>query len=243
MPSTRAVGVDSGADNPSANGRAIVRHDVPDETHTRACCTCARQVTKAREERPAFTPPRVEGISLAPVSDAVAAQASVAKDLSLTKRRWPQHLRVGVPPGQIIANMRYDGAKGDSPTREAANAALQLFAEGKSIHKGGPPGMNAEVNAMWLMYREINDADSLCATPPLLSLDLTRMSNDFNGPLGPLTPHPLSPSILTVCGALDGLEPPHGAAAYGEDPGPLWDLSDPLPDMRKGATLPTIQSA
>lgn len=81
-----------------------------------------------------------------------------------------------------------------------------------------------------------------------MSLHAVSRSHDANGLFGPLTPVPLSPSILTLCGG--GADPfdryargPNGEA----DPGPLWESFGSIPDMRLGECisprLPTPASA
>jgi hypothetical protein len=65
--------------------------------------------------------------------------------------------------------------------------------------------------------QEINDSDSLCSTPPPVSQEaLLRGSSAFNPAFGPLTPKPLSPSLLCTSGA--------DWAAWADVP---------LPDMRE----------
>lgn len=188
-----------------------------------------------------LSPPRVEGVSLAPVPETQYGQGS--KD-TLARRRLQQQLKVSVVPVGAHT-MRYGPADGQAKAERSTVAVAdntwsgpQLIAEGKSLQTcSKATAASAVKQAMWLMYHEINDTDSLCTTPPL-SIDFARGSVDECDGLGPLAPIPLSPSILTVCGRLDGLTP-----GEGDDPGPLWDNVDLLPDMRSGATLPTIPSA
>ncbi|KAG2492854.1 hypothetical protein HYH03_009008 [Edaphochlamys debaryana] len=79
---------------------------------------------------------------------------------------------------------------------------LPLIAEGRGIGQRGlvietpVPELDPRIAA----YHEINgDMDSVCSTPPALSMNWLTRGED-HGALGPLTPHPLSPSILTLCG-------------------------------------------
>lgn len=91
-------------------------------------------------------------------------------------------------------------------------------------------------------FRDINGslggADSFCSTPPALSISvLTRPDTADEGPLGPLTPCPLSPSILTLCapGGQDNFQ--FATAPVGKEPkaGKAWgagSVAEGLVDMR-----------
>lgn len=78
-------------------------------------------------------------------------------------------------------------------------------------------------------------ADALCsATPPCLDVELLRGDAESCGPLGPLSPQPLSPNILTICRA--GQQRPSSAEGHDYEtsregtPG-LWACRS-LPDLR-----------
>ncbi len=91
-------------------------------------------------------------------------------------------------------------------------------------------------------FRDINGslggADSCCSTPPALSINvLTRPDTADEGPLGPLTPCPLSPSILTLCapGGEDNFQfgaPPVGKGAKSGKAWGAGSVAEGLMDMR-----------
>lgn len=235
-------------------------------------------------EQPPMTPPRISGVSLAPLPGpdclAAAVAPEVASDALSNQRRGPQPKTLdmtqdGTAAGSIPKPVRRPPAirvaalnSGPQPTLsfgthaapraapDAAGAAArgdaqgpqgkapempQLVAEGRAVasimrHTYCPPDSPDSTDANIANYREINDADSLCGTPPI-SLQSLRKDFDRNLPLGPLTHSPLSPSMLTLCGGLDALDlRPDTSNSFSPKSGPqasLWDssLSD-LPDMR-----------
>lgn len=80
-------------------------------------------------------------------------------------------------------------------------------------------------------YREIyglrTSAESSCgtpSTPPTLNIDLIHRTFDANQPLGPLSPSPLSPSILTLCSGLNEMDmrPP---SSYAGDTERSFDIT------------------
>ncbi|GAX73725.1 hypothetical protein CEUSTIGMA_g1178.t1 [Chlamydomonas eustigma] len=146
--------------------------------------------------------------------------------------------------------------------------APKFMAEGRAVTltrytQGPPPGEEDEeaaevcsdmlappqspLNHNLIYYREINETDSLCGTPPSISIATLNREFDERQPLGPLSPNPLSPSILTLCGPLGEMELRKGASREfsGEVPeGAITGISaekrdrfwsdsfEELPDMR-----------
>lgn len=152
-----------------------------------------------KEGKPLVTPPKVSAFGLAPVPD-----------YGVDSFRPAVHAKQSGLTNAARAN-------GGSHTQIALDRH-PLLAQGYAFHQlrptGEPSGSNAQHNSSsssssamprppslrLVMYQEINEADSLCATPPCLDLDLIRSSVTSKGPLGPFSPTPLSPSILTMCG-------------------------------------------
>jgi hypothetical protein len=60
------------------------------------------------------------------------------------------------------------------------------------------------IAAMLQIYEELNDSDSLCSTPPALPLQTILRAGSSGGPLGVLSPTPLTPSLLTLVSGPSG---------------------------------------
>ncbi|KXZ50148.1 hypothetical protein GPECTOR_17g784 [Gonium pectorale] len=71
----------------------------------------------------------------------------------------------------------------------------------------------------------------MCASPPRIHLSNITARADTHGAFGPLTPCPLSPSILTLCGQ-PGVD----------DQFQTYGVDEPLVDMRvcQSPKLPTL---
>ena len=76
------------------------------------------------------------------------------------------------------------------------------------------PPLSPNLDPNLAHYREINgdDSSSMCGTPPAINLEVLAREFDRDHPLGPLSPNPLSPSILTICRgmSLGATRPPKG---------------------------------
>lgn len=84
------------------------------------------------------------------------------------------------------------------------------------------------------VYREIHglqDSYSECGTPPAIDIEFLAKDFDANLPLGPLSPSPLSPSLLTLCNGFGQLDKRGGGK---EAPSrALPDLRDTPPLLRQ----------
>ncbi|PNH11179.1 hypothetical protein TSOC_002021 [Tetrabaena socialis] len=179
-----------------------------------------------------MTPPRVAGISLAPLPDDHSAAPPKAQGRpsqpSIPLGGKAPHASTGAAcGGAAAANGGGSGAPGGGLA-----GTQQLIAEGRSIQRGVP--LDPRIAA----YNDINghdrdrDSDSLCSTPPALSMQmLTRPEG--NGAFGPLSPCPMSPSILTLCGQ-PGVDDQFEFAPPVGGGGSMWDGSSTaeLLDMR-----------
>lgn len=178
----------------------------------------APQQLRVKQEEKPLTPPTVNGVSLAPVADSECADIAKRKALNL---------KVQIPYAKqtndaIPLNVRVEAQQTDS---------VKLVAKGKSLHRHN--SISSQHLTKLSIYQEINDTDSLCATPPSMALELLRDTVESRGPLGPLTPQPLSPSILTVCTSRElGFEPLNGES------GDNWEGFSNLPDMTRCIMTP-----
>ncbi|GIL61324.1 hypothetical protein Vafri_15799 [Volvox africanus] len=177
-------------------------------------------LARAPADKAPMTPPRVSGISLAPLpnlehhscsgekSPGAATAVKIQRRPSITHGvlggKAPPH-----PAAIIAAGGGIIGAVGAVPAAACGgcggNGILaagggthgqhQLFAEGRSIVR------NVMLDPWIAAYMDIHGADdeSVCATPPRLNMQ-SLVRADAHGAFGPLSPCPLSPSILTVCG-------------------------------------------
>ncbi|PNW74260.1 hypothetical protein CHLRE_13g591650v5 [Chlamydomonas reinhardtii] len=190
-----------------------------------------------------MTPPRVSGISLAPApfdadhhhgaAAAVAAHSKVAggrpsqTQLNIGGKVPPHPNRIslsGAVGGPSCAGVGGGaGAAGSSGPAASASGAAPLIAEGRSIQRGAATGL--QLDPRLVAFHEINggggDSDSVCSTPVLSVHQLTRHEGD--GAFGPLTPHPLSPSILTLC-AQPGLDDQFEFGGVARATGELLDM-------------------
>ncbi|KAG2443366.1 hypothetical protein HXX76_001727 [Chlamydomonas incerta] len=193
-----------------------------------------------------MTPPRVSGISLAPApfdadhhhghGPAAAAAALHGKvggrpsqtQLNIGGKAPPQPTSISLsgaagPSGPSSAGMGAGAAgAGSSGAAAAAGGAAPLIAEGRSIQRGTAAGLHLDPRLV--AFHEINgggDSDSVCSTPVLNVQQLTR--HDGDGAFGPLTPHPLSPSILTLC-AQPGLDDQFEFGGVAKATGELCDM-------------------
>ena len=213
-----------------------------------------------------------EGGGAVPSGAGAASSSPIGGMVGGTVKR-PPALKIAAPTGagpaaagssSVAAAAAATDVGSHSHNVPGAGVAPQFFAEGKAVTKllrgggahAGPEGGHPMVavaaaaapgspdyNPNLDYYREINDADSLCGTPPSISISALNREFDALLPLGPLSPSPLSPSILTVCtnGLRDfefhegGASPSEGVAKSGEDGGPdIWvNTYNNLPDMRE----------
>lgn len=229
-------------DTGAVDGAQQHRRVLPKEEHTLPSST-SRSICKPRgpnhrpsDQRPPLTPPRVAGVSLAPVPDPEHQLPPAASPEAPAKAPAPASDRVKPSGRPSLSHLAQNNAAKAAAAAAAAGEgpssckATQLVAEGKGIQRATVP-----VDPRIAYYHEINgDSDSTCSTPPILALSIMNRP-DGSGPFGPLTPAPLSPSILTLCGGMEGMgpfQPFRPVDDEGEDPGPLWDQYDDIPDMR-----------
>ncbi|GFR49661.1 hypothetical protein Agub_g11804 [Astrephomene gubernaculifera] len=201
------------------DGRSPVR------VQGKACAARPCHLGRAHEKSMApLTPPRVSGVSLAPLDYHCAAEraAAVAQQAPGKPPGRPSlaHIVLGgkAPPqpaapavvaaalnagacGAAAAALGAGGACGAAAAGAAGGPQL-LIAEGRSIQRSSASCLDPRVAAYQEIYGDGND--SVCTTPPNLRLECL-MRSQACGALGPLTPYPLTPSILTLCGEL-GLE-------------------------------------
>mmetsp|Transcript_24270 Transcript_24270/g.53057 ORF Transcript_24270/g.53057 Transcript_24270/m.53057 type:complete len:308 (-) Transcript_24270:1150-2073(-) len=233
----------------------------------------ARAGAHGRADAHPMTPPRVSGISLAPIpdtdcgSDIPAVSSQRPSQTHITSNLGP-HPHAAAPdgggagrgqkrppmlkipgagglPGGLVAPGAYGPHAPDAAAGKQQAEVPQLMAEGKGLVRSHAPRASSNgsaANPYLLYYQEINETDSLCGTPPAISVEAVTREFDGKGPLGPLTPAPLSPSILTICGGLEAFEFDRGSATSAS--GCLWspDTSCRLPDMRQ-CESPQIPSA
>ncbi|EFJ40704.1 hypothetical protein VOLCADRAFT_108033 [Volvox carteri f. nagariensis] len=180
-------------------------------------------------DRAPMTPPRISGVSLAPLPNlehhhhhsfsgekspgASGAPKPLQRRPSLTHgvlggKALPPHAALGAACGHacVAAAPAPAATVGASVAHGAASfscgggigTSSQLIAEGRSIAR------SVTIDPWIVAYMDINgtDADSVCATPPPRLNMQSLARSDSNGAFGPLSPWPLSPSILTVCGQL-----------------------------------------
>eukprot|EP00798_Chlamydomonas_sp_ICE-L_P018569 gene18569-25078_t len=191
---------------------------------------------KGAEERNTMTPPKVSGVSLAPVQD---FDSSYERHRLAHQQQEPiSNVRMSKKPSPL--KLDYAGADGQK-------AGLNLWAQGKALQraqaaKAASAGSHDEDNPNMNYYHEINDNYSPCTTPPGLSMDAVTRCDRLLGPLGPISPTPLSPSILTICGELGQFDLAHASPlGPSEDDtsksqraaSPAWGSFGDLPDMRK----------
>ncbi|KAG2443319.1 hypothetical protein HYH02_009386 [Chlamydomonas schloesseri] len=129
----------------------------------------------------------------------------------------------GVAAGAGAGNTG-SGAAAAAAGAGGAGSAAPLIAEGRSIQRGTAAGL--QLDPRLVVFHEINgggagDSDSVCSTPVLNVRQLTR--HDGDGAFGPLTPHPLSPSILTLC-AQPGLDDQFEFGGVARATGELVDM-------------------
>ncbi|KAL6762555.1 hypothetical protein V8C86DRAFT_2515907 [Haematococcus lacustris] len=175
----------------------------------------------ANQDGPPDLAPSCTGLSPQPAQPTLPA-ATIAKHPK-------QHLRVHVP-GRLHAPCRDTTLGGHM---EGLAGELGPLKGHGLAPKGLPPMIHAaalvrarpEHTMEEKLYLEINEADSTCGTPPQLTQEAVRRGT-LHECLGPLTPKPLSPSLLTLLdGNQDGLHK-------------LWSpqASQALPDMRAIST-------
>mmetsp|Transcript_25655 Transcript_25655/g.69638 ORF Transcript_25655/g.69638 Transcript_25655/m.69638 type:complete len:268 (-) Transcript_25655:963-1766(-) len=216
------------------------------------------QPRKAGDGNTAPPPPsRIAGVSMAPLADAEACEDAACSPRNSIHPQLahqgehahhPHHpplvrghplpykkpggqLRVAVPPK--LQSFHY---KGVPPTADQQHQPQhqqqrqhQLLAEGRALHK--QPSQWPEQQSV-MIYQELNEADSLCGTPPSLSLEAIKRGARGNHPMGPLPPAPLSPSVLTICR--------RGSFEFGSDDRPTSACSS-LQSKDWSCTLPDIQ--
>ncbi|GLC40171.1 hypothetical protein PLESTB_000258900 [Pleodorina starrii] len=180
-------------------------------------------IARAPPDKAPMTPPRVSGVSLAPLPNlehhnggsgnggdkspgATSGATKLQRRPSLTS-----HIALGgkAPPPPAAVTAAAGGCGGAATAAGGCGVGAgcgagahgsqshgQLIAEGRSMRTRDP----------WIVaYMDINgddevDDDSLCVTPPPRLNIQSLARSDTHGAFGPLTPCPLSPSILTVCG-------------------------------------------
>lgn len=175
------------------------------------------QQGRLRQDEKPLTPPHVNGVSLAPVADSECIDCSKDKD----PKRKVVCVKAQLPHGKTTNDTVPQNSRAEQLD------SVKLVAKGRSIHR-----FSSQNLAKLTIFQEINDIDSLCATPASMPLDMLRDCVESRGPLGPLTPQPLSPSILTVCNAADlGFDPD---AYQTQD----WQGFDYLPDMTRNTDTP-----
>lgn len=224
------------------------------------------QKSKTPAEQQQQGPPEacfISGVSLAPLPDAEvldavrAAAGAAAQEQQQPPRKAAQakvvaaHTHAVAPQGRLqdaAPAVFLPGTTKPEATKVAAEVP-RLMATGRSVGHQRP----APLNPNMLLYHEINGvAESLCGTPPALSLEDVAKGFDSRcyGPLGPLAPAPLSPSILTLCGELESFEPQSpGEGGWGGgmvrnrgDRSGLWGSFGTLPDMRQ-CESPVVSSS
>uniref|UniRef100_A0A7S0RUY5 Uncharacterized protein n=1 Tax=Chlamydomonas leiostraca TaxID=1034604 RepID=A0A7S0RUY5_9CHLO len=191
-------------------------------------------------------PSAISGVSLAPLPDSEVCSYSAADPANAqhaNRRRPPRVAIPHGPPGNLrpIGDVPKQSGPQQGGTQElrAEGRALTLAAaHDRAASDGGAPqsrGPSLSLNLANLsLYAEINginDQDSICGTPPALPMDtIARVGEfDFRGPLGPLSPTPLSPSVLTVTKGNFNMFSPNTE-------NDLWGHNPNLPDMRHVVT-------
>jgi hypothetical protein len=170
---------------------------------------------RATHDKPPMTPPRVSGVSLAPVPNLEHHISNCGGEKSPGAHKLQRrpslstHMALGgkapPPPQSVVASTCGGGAGGAAVVAGGCGGGAasgvhdkhQLIAEGRRIAR------NVSVDPWVTAYLDINgtDADSVCATPrPRLNMQSFARTDLVNGAFGPLSPCPLSPSILTLCG-------------------------------------------
>ncbi|GIL79143.1 hypothetical protein Vretimale_16681 [Volvox reticuliferus] len=177
-------------------------------------------LARAPADKAPMTPPRVSGISLAPLpnlehhscsgekSPGASTTVKIQRRPSITHGvlggKAPPHPAAIVTAGGVVLSAAGTlpaatcvgcGGGGISAAAGGTHGPHQFIAEGRSI-------VRSVMLDPWITaYMDINGADdeSVCATPPRLNMQSLARA-DTHGAFGPLSPCPLSPSILTVCG-------------------------------------------
>ncbi|KAK9817795.1 hypothetical protein WJX72_002291 [[Myrmecia] bisecta] len=116
-----------------------------------------------------------------------------------------------------------------------AAAQVRLLAEGIAVPRLQPFHLRRNPQAQ-ILYCDLERCVS-----PYLDIELgshRTESRQSIGPLGPLSPHPLSPSLLKICRP--------GTASSNPDsdsnPGPFWPSFDDLPEMESLWRAPSMSS-
>jgi len=160
----------------------------------------ARTLVRPIGDKPPLTPPRVSGVSCAPVPDSEMFEIAKLQQKGTTFLNQRSHGIVNKPDaaGKIISGQTNNvGNNGHNGTEVRQGGYESIIAEGKSFQKTNSsfPYLDPRI----AIYNEINEADSLCGTPAPFRFNEMSESLDSSGPLGPISAAPLSPSLLTLC--------------------------------------------
>ncbi|GMH36446.1 hypothetical protein BSKO_04314 [Bryopsis sp. KO-2023] len=168
---------------------------------------------------PVLTPPTVSGISCAPIQDreGLLVVDQVGKD-------GGKRLQAGKGLPAIreccfqVQNRRDGDARPDQqePIKCYSDDLQSIVAQGHAVR------LLQEDSQAMMLFREINDGSDESRGPtPFVNFEALRGNPESRGPLGPLTPEPLSPNVLCVVGN-----------EAGNQQQSLWDHIDGLPDMQ-----------